>query len=167
MGDDNQSHSKPLMFGPANDEVFDYFTLDGLFDDDYFPPELDFSSIFSEPQGMSMQGAPLMKEVEEKKTQLSNFNDIVNFDGSAAAGTGIAVSSSSSSNNQSHSRTLNNSSVIVVPPPSSSSSTSIHFPNNASNAGNNSSNLNKTFRVNLISIVLLYMINVSLLKSYL
>ena len=40
----------PLMFGPANDEVFDYFSLDGLFDDAYFPEEVDFSNVFDQMQ---------------------------------------------------------------------------------------------------------------------
>ena len=49
-----------LMFGPASDEVFDYFSLDGLFDDAYFPDDLDFTTLFDQMQHPG-GNAPLVK----------------------------------------------------------------------------------------------------------
>lgn len=44
----NESDNPSLMFGPVDDEVFDYFNLDGLFDDAYFPADVDFSGLVAQ-----------------------------------------------------------------------------------------------------------------------
>jgi len=54
--------NQPLMFGPASDEVFNYFDLDGLFDEEYFPDDVDFSTLFDQMQNPTEGSFPQIKD---------------------------------------------------------------------------------------------------------